>query len=180
MPRKFIKRLLPDHQRIRDHQHLRFFGTLLHDPNLWHLNRNSVAGAMAVGLFMAFIPIPFQMVFAAALAIFFRVNLPIAAALVWLTNPFTMPPIFFLTYKLGAWLLDTEAVPLVFAPTFEWLMTEMGTVWKPFLLGSVLVACASAALGYFASHLIWRLHILQRIKERRARFKSRREQQRHP
>ncbi|MCB1903170.1 MAG: DUF2062 domain-containing protein, partial [Gammaproteobacteria bacterium] len=76
MPKQIIKRFAPDHEVIRNHKHLRIFGNLLHDPNLWHMNRRSVSGAFAVGLFWAFIPIPMQMVAAAAIAIIARVNLP--------------------------------------------------------------------------------------------------------
>ena len=39
---------MPDHKLIREHKHLRIFGSMLHDPNLFHLNRRSVAGAFAV------------------------------------------------------------------------------------------------------------------------------------
>jgi uncharacterized protein len=77
MPKRLIKRLLPDYDVLRNHKHLQLFGTLLHDANLWHLNRHSASGAFAVGLFMAFIPLPFQMIFAAGAAILFRVNLPL-------------------------------------------------------------------------------------------------------
>ncbi|MDH5777262.1 MAG: DUF2062 domain-containing protein, partial [Gammaproteobacteria bacterium] len=82
MPKKFIQRYMPDHDKIRQHPHLnKMFGTLLHDPNLLHLNRRSVSGAFFIGLFMAFVPMPFQMVPAAALAIYFRTNLPISIGL---------------------------------------------------------------------------------------------------
>lgn len=86
-----------------------YAGTLLHDPNLWHLNRHSVARAMAVGLFAAFIPIPLQMLLAAFLAISVRGNMPIAVSLVWLTNPITMPVVFFCTYMTGTWLMNIPA-----------------------------------------------------------------------
>lgn len=173
MPRKFLKRILPDHHRVRDHKHLRFLGTLLHDPNLWHLNRSSVSGGVAVGLFTAFVPMPFQMALAAVLAIMLRVNLPIAAALVWITNPLTMPPLFFLSYKFGAWLLDVEVVPVAFEPSLDWMMTKMGGIWKPFLLGSFLTGALLALLGYFTVRLMWRLHIVSRWKERRAQRQRR-------
>ncbi|MGI9335066.1 MAG: DUF2062 domain-containing protein, partial [Gammaproteobacteria bacterium] len=88
--RKSLKRLLPSPRELRQHHGLRrFFGTLLHEPDLWHLNRNSVAWSVSVGLFMAFMPIPLQMVAAAAVAIVVGCNLPIAVTLVWITNPLT-------------------------------------------------------------------------------------------
>ena len=82
MPRRSIKRFMPDPDSIKKHKSLRFLGSLLHDPNLWHLNRHSVARAMAVGLFAAFIPMPFQMLLAASLAILVRSNMPISVGLV--------------------------------------------------------------------------------------------------
>ena len=95
MPKKIIKRMMPDHQTIKENKYLKIFGNLLHNANLWHLNRHSVAKAFAVGLFFAFIPVPFQMVLAAGLAIIVHANLPLSIALVWITNPLTMPFIFY-------------------------------------------------------------------------------------
>ena len=69
MPRKFLRKYLPDPMRIQEHKHLRMFGQRLADPNLWHLNRRSIAGGTAIGLFCAMLPMPFQMLPAAALAI---------------------------------------------------------------------------------------------------------------
>lgn len=86
MPRKFIKRFMPDHDVIKRQKALRVFGNVLYNPNLWCLNRRSAAGAFAVGLFMAFVPLPSQMIMAAGLAIVLGVNLPLSIALVWITN----------------------------------------------------------------------------------------------
>lgn len=167
MPRKFIKRYLPDHAKIREHKHLQIFGNLLHDPNLWHLNRRSVAGAVTVGLLAAFIPVPFQMVIAAAFAIPARVNLPISVALVWVTNPITMPPIFYFAYKVGTWILSTPPKPFHFELTFQWLADELGAVWKPFLLGCFIMGMTSATLGNLAVRGLWRLHVVRYLKRRR-------------
>ena len=52
--RSIFKHYLPAHHKIKEHPHLRHFGDLLHDPDLWHLTRRSTAGGVAVGLFCAF------------------------------------------------------------------------------------------------------------------------------
>src|SRR3989344_6938083 len=167
MAKKLIRRYLPDPHKIRDHKHLRLFGTLLHDPNLWHLNRRSASGAFAVGLFMAFVPLPFQMLPAAALAILLRVNLPIAVALVWITNPVTMPAVFYFCYSLGAWLLNTPVHAVEFEISWEWISTELFRIWKPFLLGSSLVSAMSAAAGYFGIRALWRWHVVRDWERRK-------------
>lgn len=169
MARRLIRRYLPDLERIRTHQKLRFLGARLHEPNLWHLNRNSVARAAAIGLFMAFMPVPFQMVPAAILSIYFRANLPISAALVWITNPLTMAPTFYFSYVIGSWLLNTPARPIEFELSIAWFSTELLRIWPPFLLGCFLVATASALLGYHGMRQLWRWHVVRDWEERRLR-----------
>ncbi|ALP53404.1 hypothetical protein Tel_09710 [Candidatus Tenderia electrophaga] len=169
MPRKLIKRYLPDHRRFREHKHLKRFGRLLHDPNIWHLNRRSVSGAFFVGLLCAWIPVPFQMVIAAAIAIAARVNLPISVILVWITNPLTMAPMFYYAHKLGAWILDSPPHKFSFELSFNWFMSELGHFWQPFLLGCLLIGLLSALTGYVAAQVVWRVHIFQYIKKRSAR-----------
>ncbi|MFC6755273.1 DUF2062 domain-containing protein, partial [Halorubrum tibetense] len=89
MAKKLLKRWMPDPAKIRNHASLQFLGNVLHDPNLFHLNRTSVSRAFFVGIFICFLPIPGQMGLAALCALWFRANLPISAALVWISNPIT-------------------------------------------------------------------------------------------
>jgi len=167
MAKKLIRRFLPDPHKIRDHRHMRLFGTLLHDPNLWHLNRRSASGAVAVGLFMAFVPMPFQMIPAAAAAILLRVNLPIAVALVWITNPLTLAPVSYFCYQLGAWILGTPIHAVEFQISWEWISTELIRIWKPFLFGSLLVSTMSAVIGYFGIRALWRWHVIRDWERRK-------------
>lgn len=174
MPKRIIQRFLPDHRVIRDHRHLQVFGTLLHDPNLFHLNRRSVAGAAAVGLFFAWMPVPLQMVFAAATAIIVRVNLPLSVVLVWITNPITMPPLFFFAYKTGTWVLGRPIRQIEFQVSIDWLMNEMVLIWKPFLLGCLIMGVASGLFGYVLTRLLWRWHVIRQWEQKKARRIARR------
>lgn len=172
MPKKLIKKYMPDHHKIKEHKHLKIFGKLLHDGNLWHFNRRSVSGAFAVGLFCAFIPLPFQMVFAAAMAIMARVNLPISVSLVWLTNPLTMPPIFYSAYKIGAFVLGQKAISSDYHMTTAWFSEQLHVIWQPFLLGCLISGIISAFLAYAIIRLLWRLHIVRHMKARQRKMKS--------
>ncbi len=169
MPRRLFKRFLPDPASIREHKHLRFFGRLLHEPNLWHLNRHSVSRAMGIGLFAALIPVPLQMLLAASLAIPLRGNLPIAVSLVWLTNPLTMPPVFFVTYLTGAWLLQVPPRTLPDSITMEWITGQLATLWQPFLLGSLVCGVALGLFGYGATLLYWRWWVGRQWRRRKHR-----------
>ncbi len=148
------------------------FGKLLHSANLWHLNRRSVAGAFANGLFVAFVPIPFQMVLAAATAILFNVNLPLSIALVWVTNPITIPPMFYGTYRLGNWLMGRKGGKFNFELSLDWLTTGLSAVWQPFLLGCFVAGVIAATLGYISIRIYWRIHVLREWNKRKSRKAS--------
>lgn len=161
MPRRFLKRIMPDHDTMREHPHLRKFGQRLTEPRLWHLNRRSVSGGVALGLFVGFMPILGQIFIAAALAIWLRVNLPIASMAVWVTNPFTVAPIFFYAYKLGAWVLQVPMGQYAFSLSWEWFSQEFLNIWQPLLLGSVILGTVTALLGILVVRLIWRLVVIR-------------------
>ncbi|HHH39520.1 MAG TPA: DUF2062 domain-containing protein [Sedimenticola sp.] len=167
MPRHLIKRFTPDHETIRNHKHLRVFGRLLHDPNLWHLNRRSVSGAFAVGLFWAFIPMPFQMIAAAAIAIPTRVNLPISVALVWISNPLTMPPIFYFNYLVGTWFLGTPVHLMDSELSMDYFLHSMERIWQPLYFGSLVCGVVASAAGYFGMRMLWRMHVVSQWQKRK-------------
>ncbi len=167
MPRKLLKQYLPDAAKLRARRELRFLGRLLDDPFLLHLNRRSVAGGFAVGLFWAFIPMPFQMLAAAASAMRLRVNLVIAVATVWISNPVTMAPILFYCYSLGKRLLGRPLREEQFTPSLEWFWEQLGQIWLPLYLGSLAVAITLSIGGFLFVHLLWRLHIVRALKHRK-------------
>ncbi len=169
MPRRIIKKYMPNPKVVRKHKFIKLFGSLLHDANLWHLNRRSVSGAFAVGLFAAFIPVPAQMLLAAAIAIVVRVNLPIAVGLVWITNPVTIPFILFLAFKIGNLFTGSPVTPTELEFTFESLQNGLGDVWVPVLIGCIILAIGCAITGYLLIHLVWRIKVIQAWNERRAK-----------
>ncbi len=162
MPRKFFQRFLPHPKTIKENTTLQIFGDWLHQPNLWHLNRRSVAGAFAVGLFFAWMPVPFQMPLAAGFAILAGTNLPLSVSLVWLTNPFTIPPMFYFAYLVGTWIIGEPITDFNFELTIDWLFNEMSTSWKPFLVGCFTLATLSSLIGYFVVNGIWRYSVINR------------------
>ena len=82
MARNLLKRFIPSSTSIKNNPALHFLGDLLHDPNLFHLNRHSVSVALFWGLFIACLPIPGQMPLAALAALYFRCNLPIISRII--------------------------------------------------------------------------------------------------
>lgn len=175
MLRDRIRKYLPSPEAIRRQKALNVVRHLLLEPELWHLHRRSVGGAVFIGLFCAFLPLPIgQMVVAALLAVLGRCNLPIAVALVWVTNPLTFGPIFYFAYKLGAWLLGIDAAGAGWELSWEWLWQRMREIWWPLLLGSLVCGWVAGLTGSVLARLLWRLHVIRRWRERRATRRARR------
>ncbi|AJR08151.1 DUF2062 domain-containing protein [Photobacterium gaetbulicola] len=172
MPRQVIKRIMPSHDVIKRQKALKIFGNVLYNPNLWCLNRRSASGAFAVGLFMAFVPLPSQMIMAAGAAIIFSVNLPLSVCLVWISNPITMPVMFYGAYKVGAWLMDTPHQAFHFELSWEFLLHQMNQIGPPFLLGCAVCSILFSALGYFGIRGLWRYSVVRSWQKRRFRVLS--------
>jgi uncharacterized protein (DUF2062 family) len=169
MPRKLLKKYMPTPESIKKNKKLRFLGNKLHDPNLWHLNRNSVSTATAIGLLVAWIPTPGQMLIAATLALYFRANLPISVALVWITNPLTMPPMFYFAYLVGLWSLNQPVPSKDFEFSIDSIMNSLGHIGGPFLLGCGILGIIFAIIGYFGIRIFWRWHVVNQWKQRSSR-----------
>lgn len=161
MPRRYLKRIMPDHKVMREHPHLQRFGQRLAEPKLWHLNRRSIAFGLALGLFVGFMPILGQMFVAAALAIVARVNLPISVMAVWITNPITMGPIYFVAYQVGAAILELPVGDHAFTMSWEWFTHEFIAIWQPLLLGCFVLGTAAAILGILFVRLCWRIIVIR-------------------
>jgi len=78
-----------------------------------------VAGGLSIGIFFAMLPIPFQMLFSAVACMRAKVNVPVAMATCWISNPFTHPPLILVQLSFGNWirkyiLLSLLAYPIVY------------------------------------------------------------------
>lgn len=134
------------------------FGKRALHGRLWKTDKRSLAGGLALGLFVAFTPtIPLQMLLAAAGAILFKVNLPIALAACWITNPLTAVPIYMAAWRLGRRLIGHDGpirdfVDLIAGKTGSGrLIRQSLYLWT----GSLFFAAAAAAAGNITVRVLW-------------------------
>lgn len=179
MPRKFLKRWTPDAGKLRENAWLRFLGTLLNDPNLFHLNRHSVSVAFMAGLFVCVQPVPGQVMFGALAAIMLRCNLPLTVALTWIGNPVTLPFIWYMAYRWGAWMLGQEPLHAHIEFNVAWLKANLPLLWQPLILGSLVMGTFFGSLSYLVVQWLWRWQAAKKWKSRstdRRQFKLRQEE----
>ena len=169
MPRRLLQRYMPHPDVLKRNRSLRFMSGLTGNATLWVLTRRSVGNAFMVGLFCALLPIPFQMVVAAMGAWLLRCNLPLSVGLVWLTNPLTMPIIFYANYRLGAWLMNTPARHVPEQINVHWIAAKMADILPPLILGSLVAAVTVGLASNLIIRLIWRWHVARSWKRRARR-----------
>lgn len=143
---------------------MRPFAARVLRSELWRFTRRSVPRGVAVGLLVGiFLMIPgLQIIGAALMAVPFRANIPIAAAMTFLSNPATTPFIMVASIFVGNWLgfhADLNTFYSLYgkgAGVGEWL-SWLGSDAAPALLSGLLViACVAALIGFFVSLVGWR------------------------
>lgn len=178
MPRRFFRKLMPSAEKVREMRMLSMFGDSLFHPALWHLNRRSAAGGVAVGMFCGLIPGPLQMIGAGIACVLLRVNLPVSLVTTFYTNPLTIVPLYLVAYQLGSLVLGgSGARPVTAPPAWDWSrpMGSMDAIghWMiglgpPLALGVFLLACLLSALGYVAVRSLWSAYLRRAWLRRRA------------
>jgi uncharacterized protein (DUF2062 family) len=182
--KKLLRKYIPDTASLRRNPWLAPFADWLGHPRLWHLNRHSCAGGVAVGLFAGLIPGPLQVLGAVLLAVPLRVNLPLAIAVTFYSNPLTIVPLYAVAWAYGRLAMPLFGLTLPPDASFRPPHIPDGTgfggwidalidwalaLGEPLLVGLPLLAVTLAALGYVTVLGVWRWHLVRAWQRRAAR-----------
>lgn len=171
----WIERNTPDRESLARNRWMRPFAARVLRSDLWRFTRRSVPRGTALGLLVGiFLLIPgLQIVGAALLALPFRANIPVAAAMTFLSNPLTTPFILLASLNLGNWLgfrADLTAFNQLRtggAGLGEWTRWLLSDAAPAVLTGLALIAIGAAVIGYFAAILVWRVWTSRKWRSRR-------------
>lgn len=179
MPKHKLKQWLPTAKELSKHRIIAVFAPFLVDPRLWQLNRAALVRAIFIGVFVAFLPAPGQMLLALLGALVLRANIPMAVALTWLTNPLTSLPVFWVAYWVGASLLGEPAISLrqvgiLLADLMLWVLGsghnpfdgQMFSI-KVFLLGLLVCATITSIVFALAFTAFWRYRMIKNWRKRK-------------
>ena len=158
-----VKEILKKYSPKRENVNFGWLNKHLTDPELWKWNKKTIAKAVAIGLFCAFLPMPVHTLLAAILAVVFSANILLSMFMVWVNNPITMVPIYYFTYKLGASIIGIEVDP-GFEFSFGYLMNNVGATIIALWVGGLIVSTIAAILGYTTIILIYKYKALKRFK----------------
>jgi len=136
------------------------FHTVLHADDPPH----RLAMGLAIGMFITFTPtVGFQMALVVFFAWLLRANKVVGVPLVWISNPATIAPIFYLCYRLGRFVLRRDAVddqwwaelshptgPWWSQVTFYW--QRLSEIAAPLCFGSLVVATIIGYVTYYISY----------------------------
>ena len=123
-------------------------------PEYLFPNRKMISKGVFIGIFIAFIPMPMQMALVLAVMPFTRFNVPIALAMCWLSNPFTMPPMYYMEYLTGSFILGTQVAPVEM--TLDWFSANIDDIFIPLYFGTALYSIFGSLTAYWAVNHFWK------------------------
>jgi len=128
--------------------------SLFKRPEVWHWSKNSIAKSVLIGLFIALLPLPCQMIIAALTSVYVGAYLPLSVALVWVSNPVTFIPLTWVCLSVGCNLLHIDMAILAELKSGNyWQLLEQ--YWQALLLGSVVSGLTLGLLGYYLTQWSW-------------------------
>lgn len=171
-----MHRHAPSREDVLDSRWLRPFGSRIRQSDLWRFTRRSVPRGVAVGLFIGiFLMIPGLQIIGAALASApFRANIPIAAAMTFLSNPATTP--LFLVAAIGvgnsigfrADLAAYNQLRSAKAGPGEWLAWLLSDAAPSLLCGLAIIGLMFAFVGYVIALVGWRWWVARKWRHRQS------------
>lgn len=175
---QWIMRQAPTRDSFERSAVLRPFAKRVFHPALWRFTRRSVPRGVALGLLVGiFFLIPgVQIIGVALLALPVRANIPIGAAMTFLSMPATTPFILAASVYVGNSLLQLgtgssrflalieSSAPL--SAWIDWIMSEAPTAIVEGIAGLAIISVVSAIIGYVISALFWRWWISAKWRRR--------------
>ena len=166
-----ILKHMPTREEMARNRYLAPIAHRFLSPELWRFTRRSVPRGVALGLFAAFI-IPLGQIFLAAfLALPARANVPLAALVTFVTNPFTLPFWLLAAKQVGEVTLNVDqavggmATKELNGGWLQWLV-ELSELAGVTAFGFVVLAIVTSSLGYVVSGAIWRVLVARRRAKR--------------
>ncbi len=148
MLRKTLKKT-SEHKKLKE-----FIKKYKIPPQYLSTNRKMVSRAVLLGIFIAFIPMPMQMAAVLAFMPLFKFNVPIGLAMCWLSNPFTMPPMYYMEYLTGSFFLDMKPEPVEM--TLQWFSDNIDKIFIPLYTGTLFYSVFGSILAYWAVNHFWK------------------------
>ena len=163
----WIRRNSPSREELLESRFIKPFAHRVAHSHLWRFTRTSVRRGTALGLFVGiFFLIPgVQILGVALLALPFRANIPIGAAMTFLSNPVTTPLILAASVWVGStlfglhtnvsnlYILYDEGASLV--EWWHWFTANAGTALLGGLAGLFVISVVTSVVGYLLASVIW-------------------------
>jgi len=118
------------------------------------INRKSISRGILIGLFWGFIPMPMQMLAVLAITPFIKFNVPIAISMVWLSNPLTMPFMYYMEYQTGNFLLGREGIDNI-ELTLDWFSQNWDNIIVPLYIGTIPYSLLVSSFIYYLVNTLW-------------------------
>ncbi|MCU0729860.1 MAG: DUF2062 domain-containing protein [Sphingopyxis sp.] len=177
----WVRRNSPGREELLESRLLKPFAHRIAHSELWHFTRRSVPRGVALGLFVGiFLLIPgVQIIGVAMLALPCRANIPIGAAMTFLSNPFTTPFILASSAWVGSYVFGLHADISTFyaliasgAGVSEWAAWFFSDAAPATLAGLFIISVISAAVGYVLASVLWAQWLRQKWRARRRRRRA--------